>query len=112
MGSHAAVAAELLEDRGIVDLVLEDHLSPEVPEDWRALFTLVMKVNGAAAKVSEADIDAARSAGWNEEAIYDAITTCALFNFFNAWVDGAGVPGLTAEAYRESARRMAWGSYA
>ena len=112
MGSHAAVAAELLEDRGIVDLVLEDHLSPEVPDDWQALFALVSKVNGAAAEVSEADIGAARSAGWTEEAVYDAITTCALFNFFNTWVDGAGVPGLPAEAYREAARRMARGSYA
>ncbi len=83
MGAHAAVAAELLEDRGIVDLVLENHLSPEVPGDWRALFALVVKVNGAAAEVSEDDIGAARLAGWTEEAIYDTITTCALFSFFN-----------------------------
>jgi alkylhydroperoxidase family enzyme len=83
-----------------------------VPPDWRALFGLVEKVNLTAAQVSEADIGAARDAGWTEEAIYDAITTCGLFKFYNTWVDGAGVPDLPAEAYRASGRRMAGGSYA
>ena len=76
------------------------------------MFTLVEKVNLAAAEISEADIGVAREAGWTEEAIYDAITTCGLFKFYNTWVDGSGVPDLPAEAYRASGRRMARGSYA
>jgi len=91
--------------------VLADHMSSEVPEDWRALFGLLARVNGGASRVTEADIGAARDAGWTEEAVYDAITTCALFNFFNTWVDGAGVPGLPEETYRATGKRMADGSY-
>ena len=92
--------------------MLEDPSDAGVPEDWRALFALLAKVNGDAAGVTEADIGAARDAGWTEEAIYDAITTCALFKFFNTWVDGAGVADLPEAVYRASGKRMAGGSYA
>ncbi len=96
----------------MVDLVLADHLSPEVPKDWQALFTLLAKLNRSAAEVTEADIARARQAGWTDEAVYDAVTTCALFNFFNTWVDGTGVPPLPDEVFRATGKRMAGSPYA
>ena len=32
-----------------------------------------------------------RAAGWDDEAIYFAITVCALFSFYNHWIDASGV---------------------
>ncbi|MEC9341658.1 MAG: peroxidase, partial [Pseudomonadota bacterium] len=32
-----------------------------------------------------------RAAGWSDQALNDAILVCALHNFMNRWVDGAGV---------------------
>ena len=46
-------------------------------------------------------------AGWSEEAVYDAITVCALFNFYNKWIDATGVGDMPAEAYVASGQRLA-----
>jgi len=45
----------------------------------------------------------------SEEAIYDAITVCSLFQFYNTWVDAAGVPALPN--YDASGKRMAANGY-
>ena len=50
---------------------------------------------------------ALHQAGWPDAAIYYAITVCALFNFYNRWVDGGGVPALSDEAHRQNAKRSA-----
>jgi len=46
-------------------------------------------------------------AGWSEEAVYDAITVCALFNFYNKWIDATGVGDMPAEACAASGQRLA-----
>lgn len=62
--------------------------------------------------IAHADLDAARAAGWSDEALYFAITVCALFNFYNRWIDAAGVHALSDEAHRQGARRSAQHGYA
>jgi hypothetical protein len=49
--------------------------------------------------------------GWDDEAIYYAITVCALFNFYNRWIDASGVHALSDEAHRHGAKRSAAGGY-
>ncbi len=72
----------------------------------------VGKMNHACATVGAEDITALHGHGFSDEAIYDAITVCALFNFYNRWIDGSGVSDLPKEAYRQSAKRMAREGYA
>ncbi len=57
-------------------------------------------------------MDAVKRAGWSEEAVFDAITVCGLFNFMNRWCDAAGVSDLPADAYRAGAHSMAERGYA
>ena len=57
------------------------------------------------------DIDALKGHGWTEEAIYDAVTVCALFNFYNRWMDATGVPDMPAAAYELSGKRLAEHGY-
>lgn len=57
--------------------------------------------------VTPEDLAALRAAGWTDEAIYFAITACALFNFYNRWIDAIGVHALSDEAHREGAVRSA-----
>lgn len=111
MGSHAAVAAELLKDRTLVDAVLDDYASAPISNQDKALFALMEKVNRNAADVSRADVVAATSAGWSEEAVYDAITVCALFKFYNTWVDATGVEDMPAAAYAMAGQRLATRGY-
>ena len=53
------------------------------------------------------DVDAVKRAGWSEEAIYDAVTVCALFNFYNRWIDATGVQDMPEGAYALTGQRLA-----
>jgi alkylhydroperoxidase family enzyme len=90
-----------------VESVLADVESSGLDERHKALFRFVGKVNHASATITAADLDVVRAAGWTDEALYFAITVCALFNFYNRWIDATGVHALSDEAHREGARRSA-----
>jgi hypothetical protein len=57
-------------------------------------------------------VDALKAVGWSDEAIYDAINACALFNFFNRWIDANGVGHHAPEIYAFTGVRLSQGSYA
>lgn len=40
-----------------------------------------------------ADADAVFAAGWDGQALHDAVSVCALFNFMNRLVEGMGLKG-------------------
>ena len=69
-------------------------------------------VNHESPSITEADLNRARAAGWTDEALYFAITVCALFNFYNRWIDATGVHALSDEAHRLGGKRSAAGGYA
>ena len=60
-------------------------------------------------KITSDDVQELKTAGWDDEAIYFAITVCALFNFYNRWIDASGVHALSEEAHREGGKRSADG---
>jgi hypothetical protein len=66
-------------------------------------------VNGNAPAIGPDDIAKLHAAGWSDEAIYDAITVCALFNLYNRWNDAAGVAAMSDRAHHAAAHRMAAG---
>jgi alkylhydroperoxidase family enzyme len=101
----------LLGDAALVESVLADVESSGLDEQHKALFRFVDKVNHASATIAEADLDVARAAGWTDEALYFAITVCALFNFYNRWIDATGVHALSDEAHRRGAQRSAQFGY-
>lgn len=112
MGSHAAVAASLLGDRSLVDAVLTDYRTAPIDDREKAMFAFIEKVNGATSRIVKEDIDAVKAAGWSEEALYDAVTVCALFNFYNKWVGAAGVADMSPAAHAASGERLAADGYA
>jgi hypothetical protein len=72
---------------------------------------LIDKVNGESPSIARADLDSARAAGWTDDALYFAITVCALFNFYNRWIDATGVHAMSDEAHRLGAARSALHGY-
>jgi hypothetical protein len=91
--------------------VLEDYRSAPINEAEKALFAFIEKLNCESTRLQQADVDAAKAAGWSDEALYDAITVCALFNFYNKWVDGAGVSDMSETSYLASGERLAKRGY-
>ena len=95
-----------------MDAVLADYHSAPIEASWKVLFDFLDTVNARCAEVGEPDIARVKEAGWSEEAIYDAITVCALFNFYNRWIDATGVSDMDAAAYAQSGARMKTHGYA
>lgn len=74
-----------------MEAVCQDFETAPIEEREKALLRYLAKVNDEPAGVTQADVDRAKAAGWSEKAIYDAFTVCAAFNFFNRWLDAAGI---------------------
>jgi hypothetical protein len=91
--------------------VLDDLETAPISEKDRALYRFIRKANADSTSIRQADIDAARAAGWTDEALYDAITVHALFRFYNAWIDITGVSDMPAFAYEMSGKRLATMGY-
>jgi uncharacterized peroxidase-related enzyme len=79
----------------------DEHLSPEFATTWRtynvdektrALLEYAEKLTKTPAAIDDADIDALRSAGWNEEGIYEATALISFFNFSGRMEAASGLP--------------------
>jgi hypothetical protein len=91
--------------------VLKDLETSGLDEKHKALFRFVRMVNEESPKITPADMKPLYTEGWDDDAIYFAITVCALFNFYNRWIDASGVHALSEEVHREGGRRTAAHGY-
>ena len=75
------------------------------------LYAFVKKMVHDSLSIGDADVEAARAAGWTDEALYDAITVVSLFQFYNSWIDATGVSDMLAAGYEMSGKRIATQGY-
>ena len=101
----------MLDNEELVQGVLRDLESSALEEKEKALFRFVDKVNHDSQRITPADMQPLYALGWTDEAIYFVISVCALFNFYNRWVDASGVHALSDEAHREGGKRSALTGY-
>ena len=123
--SHTMIA-ELHGIRGdILEELLEDPIHRAVTPRLASVLAYLRKLTLTPSRMTDADAQAVFGQGVSEQALYDAIAVCALFNFMNRLVDGCGV--MTSEAnlaasrgrhetgldhpapYREFARQLGFG---
>jgi alkylhydroperoxidase family enzyme len=95
----------------LVTAVLQDYRTAPIGDREKELFAFIEKVNRDSSRLRKEDLEEVKAAGWSDEALYDAITVCALFNFYNKWIDATGVSDMTAAAYEISGERLATGGY-
>jgi alkylhydroperoxidase family enzyme len=91
----------------MVEAVLDDFRTAPISAREKALFAFLEKMNRESSRLQKDDVQAVVAAGWTEEAVYDAITVCSLFNFYNKWIDATGVSDMPAAAYEASGHRLA-----
>jgi uncharacterized peroxidase-related enzyme len=111
MNAHAAVASHLYGSEEFVRSVLNDPEKSNLDKREKALLRFVRKLTLDSGAIVEADIEALKSEGWDEVAIYYAIYACALFNFYNRFVSGNGVRLVSAGAFNRLSERMARNGY-
>ena len=91
---------------------MADVESSGLDDRHKALFRFIDKVNHDSPSIGRRDIEALHASGWTDEAIYFAVTVCALFNFYNRWIDATGVHAMSDAAHRQGGKRMATQGYA
>lgn len=91
--------------------MLEDYTTAPISDAEKALFKFVTKVNATSNQITRDDVEEACRAGWSDEALYDAITVCSIFNFYNRWIDATGVQDMPALGYQMSGLRLATEGY-
>lgn len=92
--------------------MLDDFRTAPIDAREKALFAFVAKVCEDSTAIRREDVDAVVHAGWSEDAVYDAITVCALFQFYNTWIDATGVHDMPAMGYAMTGQRLAAHGYA
>jgi alkylhydroperoxidase family enzyme len=95
----------------LVASVLRDLETSQLSDAEKTLLRFVDKVNRESPRITAEDMVPLHQAGWTDEAIYFAISVCALFNFYNRWIDASGVHALSDEAHREGGKRSAAHGY-
>jgi uncharacterized peroxidase-related enzyme len=110
-GSHVAVAAELLGNEDQVRAACTNPETAPLTDAEKVLLHFVRKITKEAHRTEQTDIDELKAVGWSDEALYDAINVCALFNFYNRWNDANGTPDMSHEAYELSGKRLAAKGY-
>ncbi|MGN6331465.1 MAG: carboxymuconolactone decarboxylase family protein [Motilibacteraceae bacterium] len=105
-GVHTATAAAFGVDEDLVTALVADVDAAPVEDSMRPVLRLVRTLTLTPARVRDAEIAAVYGAGWDEQAVYDAVSVCALFNFMNRLVEGLGIVA-TPEYFRTSSDRLA-----
>ncbi len=96
-----------------MEAVLDDYsTAKKLSKEEQALLAFIEKVALRSNKIRQEDVDAAKAADLSDEELYDAITVCALFKFYNTWIDATGVQDMPAFAYDASGKRLATVGYA
>ncbi len=95
-----------------MDAVLADYRTANISARDRAMFAFLERMNRESSTLTQRDVDDVKAAGWTDEELYDAITVCALFNFYNKWIDATGVADMPAAAYDATGGRLATQGYA
>jgi alkylhydroperoxidase family enzyme len=95
-----------------VEAILDDYRNAPIPNKEKIFWAFIEKVALRSNRISQKDVDEAKAAGWTDEELYDAITVCALFKFYNTWIDATGVQAMPDFAYDMSGKRLAAVGYA
>jgi len=88
-GVHVATAEACGVEPGLIaQLVDGDIDSSPVADGLKPILQYVKKLTEQPSRMTQVDADRVFAAGWNEQALHDAVSVCALFNFMNRLVEG------------------------
>ena len=90
-GIHAATAEAFGVDPGLLDDLLRDLEAADVDDRLRPVLRYVQKLTLTPSRMTQADADALFAVGWDDRALFDAVSICALFNAMNRLVEGFGI---------------------
>jgi uncharacterized peroxidase-related enzyme len=105
-GSHRMIAELHGIDAGILEGLMDDPEHSRVGARLTSVLAYLRKLTLTPARMTDADAQAVFDQGVSEQALFDAIAICALFNFMNRIVEGCGVVKNEANMAASRARHM------
>ncbi|TNE41051.1 MAG: peroxidase [Alphaproteobacteria bacterium] len=99
-GAHTVIAESFGMEEQVLTDMMSDLEGSGVDPKMKPILAYVGKLTREPSKMTEADADAVYAAGWDEQALFDAVQVCALFNYMNRILEGTGVkanPDLLAQ---------------
>lgn len=90
-GAHLVAARAFGIDGALFETLMADVEASSVDEKMKPLLAYVGKLTRTPSMMIEADAARVYAAGWDERALFDAISICGLFNLMNRIVEGAGI---------------------
>ena len=78
-------------DGELTRTLVNEPETAEVDENLKVLLQFVRKVTEGAYRISEKDYEQLYEAGWDDDAIHDAVIVTSLFNFMNRLVSSFGI---------------------
>ena len=103
--AHAEVAYAWGIPQGLVEQLVRDPQHAQVAPELKALLDFVRKLSVTPGEVVQADADAVFEAGWDEQALHDAIAITARAAFMQRLVQGFGFTPLSREAAARHAHK-------
>jgi len=110
-GVHTAIVENLGVEAGLLSELLDNMDGAQLDEPLKPVLTYVRKLTLTPGEITPSDAEAVFAAGWDDHALHDAVSVCALFNFMNRLIDGLGVHA-DDRYYQASAARLASDGYA
>ena len=99
--AHKAFAESHGMDISTFEGLMNDIESAAVDERLKPILRFVQKLTQTPAKMTQADADSVFAAGWDEQALQDAILVASLFNFYNRYVEGHGIDPAPMDVCRQ-----------
>lgn len=103
-GAHRIIAEVHGMNPDVFGKLIADPASAGVEPKMQALLAYVRKLSNAPARVTDAEAAAVYAAGWDEQALFHAVSICGLFNMMNRIVEGCGVVTDAATQAEQRAR--------
>ncbi|HZA74925.1 MAG TPA: peroxidase-related enzyme [Acidimicrobiales bacterium] len=90
-GVHTETAQAFGVPEGLLGELLADLDTANIEEGLRPVLRYVRKLTLTPSRITAVDAEDVFAAGWDERALHDAVSVCALFNLMNRLVDGLGI---------------------
>lgn len=103
--AHSEVAYAWGVENGLLDRLLRDPATAPIDARLKPLLAFVRKLMLTPGDMSQADANAVHEAGWDEQALHDAIAVTARAAFMQRLVEGHGFKPMSRETAAERARQ-------
>ncbi len=90
IAAHSAALRKLTKDPALADAIAADHRSAAIPGRMRAALDYAVKLTRDPTRMTEADVEALRNAGWTDEDVMDIAEVTGMFNMSNRMASGLG----------------------